>query len=943
MKRRHDHGVQKVMAFLLAFVFVFTSVFPYGGVNVKADTTEDGLILYYDFDMQNSYATEITDASGNGHTGTLKRAGGGSVEGTYKISTVNIYGNSVKALTLPGGEDGSYLQLPNAILNGNDAVTISMWVNLSTDTGYQRIWDIGNDTTSYLYLLSDGGNKGHEGYAAAITKSGWSNEIGVEKKTNFDKNRWVLTTVVMDGTQMSLYENGKQIGETTDTKISVNDLGATTNNLIGYGQFGDNPTKGQFAEVKIYNKALSADEIAAMYSVDDAGIVAADKDALDLGDTTAVTEDITLPAKGVNGSAITWESTNSAITIADGIAKVTRPAAGSGAAEGKLTATITYNGTTDTKEFDVKVIPMYTDKQIAEDDAAQLEKTVGDLSSVMTDFTLPVKGDKGSVITWESDKDAVVVNGSVAKVTRPAIGNENVSGTLTATVTSGSEKVVKKFAYTVIALKESVSLKDVEEINVTTFKGHSRSLPNYVKATYTDGSVNKIKAVWPASIEADKYANTGNFDVEGSLVGEIRKITAHVTVVDEEEAEKTAVSSNFALKDITLDKIGEDGSILTQNRDRDLAYLKLLDNKRMLYNFYKTFGQTDKIKDVEPLGGWDDPSGLLRGHSTGHYMSALALAYASTGDEEIKAKLDEMVHELRELQKLSKGEAKDFKTNGVKTSTWSTDPNVWGEGFISAYSPDQFALLEQYVGYGSADSGIWAPYYTLHKLIAGFLDAYTYTGNEEALTVATGIGKWVCNRLNACSQEQLTKMWDMYIAGEFGGFNESMSQLYMYTGDETFIKGAKLFDNTNFFNKLKNNVDDIAGRHANQHIPQIIGALETYEATVKSGKPEVEYYDIAENFWQMTVSRYAYSIGGVGTGEKFTEPYQQANNIAGTTNCETCAAYNMLKLTKMLNNYDPDDAEYMDYYERTLYNQILASQTPNVTDKKHNGTTYMLQ
>ena len=150
----------------------------------------------------------------------------------------------------------------------------------------------------------------------------------------------------------------------------------------------------------------------------------------------------------------------------------------------------------------------------------------------MTDFTLPVKGDKGSVITWESDKDAVVVNGSVAKVTRPAIGNENVSGTLTATVTSGSEKVVKKFAYTVIALKESVSLKDVEEINVTTLKGHSPSLPNYVKATYTDGSVNKIKAVWPASIEADKYANTGNFDVEGSLVGEIRKIAAHVTVVD---------------------------------------------------------------------------------------------------------------------------------------------------------------------------------------------------------------------------------------------------------------------------------------------------------------------------------------------------------------------------------------------------------------------------
>lgn len=104
-------------------------------------------------------------------------------------------------------------------------------------------------------------------------------------------------------------------------------------------------------------------------------------------------------------------------------------------------------------------------------------------------------------------------------------------------------------------------------------------------------------------------------------------------MVDEEEVAKTVVSENFDLSDITLDKIGENGSILTKNCDRDIAYLKLLDNKRMLYNFYKTFGQTEKIKDVDPLGGWDEPTGLLRGHSTGHYMSALALAYASTGDE----------------------------------------------------------------------------------------------------------------------------------------------------------------------------------------------------------------------------------------------------------------------------------------------------------------------
>ena len=941
--KKQQKAVNRLLAFALTLAMVLTGLFPSGVMTAKAATTaEEGLILYYDFNLQNSYATEIPDASGNQKVGALKRVGGGSVEGTYSINDVNIYGKTVKALKLPGGADGSYLQLPDGILNGNEAVTISMWVNLSTDTGYQRIWDFGNDTTSYMYLLSDGWNEGFKGYAAAITTGGWSKEAGVQKETNIDKNRWVLTTVVMNGSTMSLYENGALIG-TADTGITVSDLGDTTGNYIGYGQFGDAPTTGQFAEIKIYNKALSAEEIAAMYAVDDAGIVAADKSELDLGDLSAVTADITLPAKGVNGSTITWTSENSAIVIEDGVAKVTRPAQDAGDVTGTLTATITCNGASDTKVFNITVLAEYTDQYIVENDWQEAQQQLGDLSAVMGDITLPVEGSLGSAITWTSSNPAITVEGAVAKVTRPEVGEENATGQLTATVTYGTAELKDvSVDVTVLALREAVTITDVETVNVTTLKGHSPSLPNYVKVTYSDGTTNKLKAVWPSIVEASKYAAAGTFTVEGSIVGKTKKITANVTVVDEKTVAKEVVSSNFDLSDITLDKIGENGSILTQNRDRDIAYLKLLDNKRMLYNFYKTFGQTDKIQDVEPLGGWDEPTGLLRGHSTGHYMSALALAYASTGDAEIKTKLDEVIHELREMQKLSEGDPAAFKTAGVKVSTWSTNPKEWGEGFLSAYSPDQFALLEQYTPYGSPDSGIWAPYYTLHKLIAGLLDAYTYTGNQEALEAAKALGTWVCKRLGACSQEQLTEMWDMYIAGEFGGFNESLAKLYIITKDETYLKGAKLFDNTNFFNQLKVNVDDIKERHANQHIPQIIGAMEIYEATVAAGKAEPEYYDIAENFWQMVVSRYAYSIGGVGTGEKFTQPYQQANHIAGTTNCETCAAYNMLKLTMMLNNYDPDDAEYMDYYERTLYNQILASQTPNVTANMHNGTTYML-
>lgn len=950
---------QKLLASILSLALVLTGVIPQGMSSVQAaEEKEDGLILYYDFDLQNSFSTVISDASGNNNAGQLKRIGG-APEGNYSIDDVNIYGKSVKALNLPGGEDGTYLQMPDGILKDCDAVTISMWVKLTTDNAYQRIWDIGSNTTEYMYLLSDGWNPGFEGYAAGITRTGWSNEKGVSKgldengiSKNIDKNRWVLTTLVMNGSNMSLYENGEQIGETVDTGLTVKDLGNTKNNYIGCSQSSDDePTKGQFAEVKIYNKALTAAQIKAMYYVTDAGIVSADDAELDLGDTSEVTEDIELPTKGVNGSDIAWTSQNSQIEVQtkDGrtIGKVTRPDKGAADVMGTLTAVISKGNEQVTKIFDVTVLAQFTDQQIVDRDAAEVKKNMGDLSAVTADITLPATGSLGSAIQWTSANSAIQIENSVAKVTRPGIGQENASGKLTATVSYNNATTTVELDTTVLAFRESVTIGTVEEINVTTLKGKSPSLPNYVKVTYTDDTTGREKVTWPARIDSSKYSAAGEFTVEGSIVDAkpAKKVTANVTVIDEDEAVKAVVSSTFDLSDITLDKIGDNGSILTQNRDRDIAYLKLLDNKRMLYNFYKTFGQTEKIKNVTPPGGWDEPTGLLRGHSTGHYMSALALAYASTGDEEINTKLKEMVHELRELQKLSQGDPKTFTSAGVDQSVWSTDPTKWGEGFISAYSPDQFALLERYTPYAQ----IWAPYYTLHKLIAGFIDAYTYTGNQEALEAAKALGKWTYNRLSGCSQEQLTKMWDMYIAGEFGGFNESMAQLYVYTKDEDFLKGAKLFDNTTFFNNLAVNVDDIQERHANQHIPQIIGAMETYEATVAKGSPEMYYYDVAENFWQMTVSRYAYSIGGVGTGEKFTDPYQQANNISGKENCETCAAYNMLKLTRMLNNYNPDNAQYMDYYERTLYNQILASQTPNVEDNAqypdwsvHNGTTYML-
>ena len=181
----------------------------------------------------------------------------------------------------------------------------------------------------------------------------------------------------------------------------------------------------------------------------------------------------------------------------------------------------------------------------------------------------------------------------------------------------------------------------------------------------------------------------------------------------------------------------------------------------------------------------------------------------------------------------------------------------------------------------------------------------------------------------------------MYIAGEYGGMNEVLARLYEITGDERLLTASRMFDNTVFFNGLAENKDTIQTRHANQHIPQIVGAIHEYAAT---GDPY--YYNVARNFWEMATARYAYSIGGVGTGESFKQPYRQGNNITGSSsrgeNCETCAAYNMLKLTRDIYVYDPDNAEYMDYYERTVLNQIAASQSHNTTNSMHNGCTYML-
>jgi DUF1680 family protein len=403
-----------------------------------------------------------------------------------------------------------------------------------------------------------------------------------------------------------------------------------------------------------------------------------------------------------------------------------------------------------------------------------------------------------------------------------------------------------------------------------------------------------------------------------------------------------------------------------KNRDKFIRTLAQTNPDSFLYNFRDAFGQ-EQPEGVRPLGVWDSRTTRLRGHASGHYLTAIAQAYASTTyDEELRAnflqKMNYLVDTLYDLSQKSgrpvkeggpfnadptavppgpgkDGYDSDFSEEGIRTDYWN-----WGRGFISAYPPDQFIMLEKGATYGTRNSQIWAPYYTLHKILAGLLDCYEVGGNKKALEIAEGMGLWVFQRLQVVPTETRISMWNRYIAGEYGGMNEVLSRLYKITNDNRFLKCAQLFDNISFFfgdaehiHGLAKNVDTLRSKHANQHIPQITGALETYRCT-----QDIQYYRVVENFWDICTHCYMYSIGGVAgarnpdNSECFTAQPNTlfANGFNKGGQNETCATYNMLKLSRQLFMYD-QDGKYMDYYEQALYNHILAS-----VAKDNPGNTY---
>lgn len=527
-------------------------------------------------------------------------------------------------------------------------------------------------------------------------------------------------------------------------------------------------------------------------------------------------------------------------------------------------------------------------QKIVEDDKQALY--IGNLNTVEFDLTLPAQGPNGSMITWKSGHEGFLE--SDGKVHRPPYGMGHRTIELYATFRYGEVSVEKVYQVRILEEDPKIVVEYIYPVELHAKAGETAYLPTAVVIKTNSGDVLSHPVIWDESGSRcwetpGEYTFTGMVDRLGVQVRGKAFVTEEVMV--EMKNTQTEVEA-FDQGEAVIDSEGS----FYQAQEEMMTFLLSQDADQLLYSFREACGLD--TKGAPPMDGWDSPDSLLRGHTTGHFLSGLGLCYKATGNQEILRKAIYMIDALEACQK-------KFEENVPEKP-----------GFLSAYTEEQFDKLEEYVPYPK----IWAPYYTLHKIFAGLLECYKSAGIEKALEVAVKLGKWTYARLNRLPHEQRMKMWSMYIAGEFGGMNEVMAELYALTKDETFLQTAKYFDNDKLFIPMEQNISALNKLHVNQHVPQIIGAMKIFETT-----GEKRYYDIAEHFWDIVTKYHCYVTGGVGEGEMFREPDRIFGTL-GKNTAESCASYNMLKLTKELYKYNPK-ASYMDYYERTLINHILAS------------------
>jgi len=336
------------------------------------------------------------------------------------------------------------------------------------------------------------------------------------------------------------------------------------------------------------------------------------------------------------------------------------------------------------------------------------------------------------------------------------------------------------------------------------------------------------------------------------------------------------VCEPFVLKDVRLLP-----SRFQRNMQRDSAWIASIPVNSLLHSFRNTAGvfssKEGGYMTMKHLAGWESMDCDLRGHITGHLLSAMAYL-------QMKEKADSLVQGLAEVQR------------------------QYGTGYLSAYGE---GLIDRNI----QGKSVWAPFYTLHKILQGLIDQYTMCGNNTALEVAKGMGNWAYNKLKSLDEATRTRM----IRNEFGGFNEAMYNLYAITKNENYLWVARFFYHNDKIDPLKQGNIDLGTNHANTFIPKLLGECKNYELFGDNSSRKA-----AENLFWTLVNDHAFVTGEVSDKEHLFKPEAQSKHLTGYDG-ENCCTYNLLKLADRLFCYQPD-SKIADYYERALYNHILGQQ-----------------
>lgn len=335
------------------------------------------------------------------------------------------------------------------------------------------------------------------------------------------------------------------------------------------------------------------------------------------------------------------------------------------------------------------------------------------------------------------------------------------------------------------------------------------------------------------------------------------------------------------------------------------GYLAAFDCDKLLFHYRALAGLLQPAGVQGGYDGWD--SGFIRGHLIGHYLSAASRLAAATGDETFRRRVDYLVEEL--------GKCQDALNLG---------------GYLAAFPVGAFDQLE---GKAADAGGIVVPYYTAHKIMAGLLDAHRYVGNPRALQIAERMADYFEKRLSALDAAQLEKIFRTDVSRnpptEFGAMSDVLAELYTVTGGKKHLDAARRFNRPWFVDPLAKGEDRLAGLHANTHVAAVVGLAHC--AALDGDAAEAAS---AENFWQIVTRQHSFVNGGNSFNEWFdgpdveTGPSIDDRRALPPTTAESCNTHNMLRLTARLFERKPS-ADYADYYERALYNHLLASIAPD--------------